>query len=77
MTERLIRVRATPNAKREVVLERNGVFLISTKEQAKDNAANDRIRYLLARELSVSEKAVRLKSGHRSAAKMFVVRMAG
>lgn len=77
MTERLVRVRATPDAKREVVLERNGVFLISTKEQAKDNAANDRIRYLLARELSVPEKAVRLKSGHRSASKMFAVRMTG
>lgn len=70
---RLVKVRATPKAKREMIIEKEGVFHISTKEQAKDNAANGRIRYLLARELSLPEKAVRLTSGHRSPSKTFTI----
>ncbi|MBP9816605.1 MAG: DUF167 domain-containing protein [Candidatus Pacebacteria bacterium] len=67
-----VRVRVTPGAKRESVIETDGKSLsISVKEPAERNLANTRVRELLAEHLSVPVGKVKLVAGHRSPQKIF------
>ncbi len=69
-----IRVHAVPEAKREVITkEADGVYQISVREPAERNLANSRIRELLAAELGISGRAVRLISGHHGPTKLFSI----
>ena len=70
----VVRVRATAGARREEIQLEKGMYRISVKEKAERNDANERIKAVLARELSVPEGAIRLISGQRSQAKKFLVR---
>jgi uncharacterized protein YggU (UPF0235/DUF167 family) len=70
----LIRVRVTPGARREAVTEREpNVLEISVREEAAGNAANTRVRTLVAVYCKVPQKAVRLMTGARSPSKKFNV----
>ena len=69
-----VRVKVTPGAKKEIVQQKaEGEFEISVKEPAEQNLANRRVQELIARELSVDVKKVRIISGHRSPRKIFSV----
>lgn len=75
MEERLIRVRVTASAKREQVEQHtDGSFTIAVKERAEANAANARVRAILAAHFGVSLAQVQLKSGHQKPSKLFAIR---
>ena len=61
-----VRVKVQAGARKERFAELGpGRFEIDVKEKAERNAANDRIRTLVARHFGVSSKSVRIVSGHR------------
>ena len=70
----LIRVRVTPDARREVVRESGPNILdIAVREPAAGNAANTRVHELVSLYCKVPLKAVRLVTGARSTSKKFNV----
>lgn len=70
-----LRVKVIPKAKKEKVEKINNMgYVISVKEPARGNQANDRVRMILARELKVSEKDIRLLLGHHSSHKMYSIK---
>lgn len=74
--EKLVRVKVKPGARREVVTEiKDDSFQISVKEQAEANAANDRVRRILALRYAVPIQAVRVKTGHTSFSKTISIRV--
>ena len=76
-----IKVFVTPDAKRESVEENSSAklgaggptLLISVREPATGNRANDRVRELIALRLGAPLSKVRILTGHRSRAKMISV----
>lgn len=69
-----VRVRVTPSAKRESLIEADARnFSASVKEPAERNLANTRVRELLAERFGIPAGRVRLISGHRSPQKVFAV----
>ncbi|MBU6323388.1 MAG: DUF167 domain-containing protein [Patescibacteria group bacterium] len=70
----LVRVRVTPDARRERVLEvERDTLSMQIKEPAERNLANKRVRTLVAEHFGVSEKRVSMVSGARSLTKVFSV----
>lgn len=67
-----VRVRVFPDSKKET-LNKVGEsrYEICVREPAERNLANRRVQYLLAVEYGVTEKAVRIVSGHHSPTKIF------
>lgn len=74
MEERLIRVRVTAGARKETITEKDGTFSIAVKEPAEANAANARVRAMLAAQFGVPLARVQLKSGHQKPSKLFIIR---
>lgn len=71
---RLIRVKVTPNAKREKVsCVKAGVYEIDVQQPKERNEANVRVRAVLAQALNVRVAAVQLMSGHHKSSKIFRV----
>ena len=68
-----IKVFVTPDAKKEKVEEKGETLLISVKEPAAQNRANDRVRELVALRLGKPLGKVRILTGHRSRGKMISV----
>lgn len=69
-----IRVEAVPGASREKMEKLpDGRFRIAVREDAQGGAANARIRALLARELNLDVRHLRLRTGVRSRHKRFDV----
>lgn len=69
-----VRVKVSPGAKKERVVRTGDTeFEIAVKEPAEQNLANRRVHELIAHELGVSVKKVRIISGHRSPRKIFSV----
>ena len=69
-----IRVKVRPAARKERLLETaSGVLEIDVKEPAQGNAANDRVRALIAGHLRVPVKSVRFVTGMRGKNKTFDV----
>ena len=69
-----VKVKVTPNAKREVLSKiSDDTFAISVREKALRNMANSRVREVLATHLKIPVGKVRLISGHRSRSKIFSV----
>ena len=76
-----IKVFVTPGAKRELVEENPSTklgaggptLLISVREPATGNRANDRVRELIALRVGAPLGKVRILTGHRSRAKMISV----
>jgi uncharacterized protein YggU (UPF0235/DUF167 family) len=65
-----IKVFVTPGAKKEKVEEKNETLLISVREPATGNRANDRVREIIAERQGAPLGKVRILTGHRSRAKM-------
>ena len=68
-----IKVFVTPDAKRETIEERDEMFLISVREPALQNQANNRVREIIAQRLGKPVGKVRILTGHRSRAKMLSI----
>lgn len=66
-----------PGAKKEQIEQRSeDQFVISVKEKAQRNLANNRVVELLAKYFDVPANRVRLVSGHRSMKKVFTIESA-
>ena len=69
-----VRVRVYPGCKRESVRKiEDDRYEIQVREPAERKLANQRLREQLAIEFGVSDKTLRLVSGHRSRTKIFDV----
>lgn len=68
-----IKVFVTPGAKREKVEEKGEDLLISVREQAQGNRANDRVREIVAERTGAPLGKVRILTGHHSRAKMISI----
>ncbi len=68
-----IKVFVTPGAKKERVEEKGEMLLISVREPAEQNRANDRVREIIAERAGVPVGKVRILTGHRSRSKMISV----
>ena len=70
-----VRVHAVPHAKTEKMLAeaQEHVYTISVRERAEQNAANKRIRELVAVHYKVPVTKVRMLTGHRSASKLLEI----
>ncbi|MBI5816799.1 MAG: DUF167 domain-containing protein [Candidatus Yonathbacteria bacterium] len=69
-----IKVRVTPDAKRETLEQDSGDhFTLSVKEPAEQNRANKRVIALMAQYFNVSIGKVRIISGHHSGGKILSV----
>ncbi|MCI5108317.1 MAG: DUF167 domain-containing protein [Candidatus Pacebacteria bacterium] len=69
-----VKVQVTPKAKKEkfeIVGENR--FTMAIKEEAKQNMANDRVMKVMAHFFGVSEKKVKVISGHRGRSKMLSI----
>lgn len=69
-----LRITVSPKAKKEHIekLSENR-WLVSVKEPAEHNQANNRVRTLIARELHILPSNVRILTGHHSRVKMISV----
>lgn len=65
-----IKVKLTPNAKKEALVKKGDTFLVSVKEPAKQNLANKRLCQLVASDMGVSSGAVKIVSGHTGRTKI-------
>ncbi len=69
-----VRVTVRPDAKKETIIRTDDTtYSIAVREPAERNLANNRVREVLADELSVPVGKVQLISGHRSPKKIFSV----
>ena len=69
-----IKVIVTPDARREKVEEKGEeTLLISVKEPASGNRANQRVREIIAIRFNVSLPKVRILTGHHSRVKMISI----
>lgn len=69
-----VRVNVTPSARRERFEEtKSNVFVISVREKAERNEANERVRKLLSLHFRVPMSLVRFVSGVRGKSKTFDV----
>jgi uncharacterized protein YggU (UPF0235/DUF167 family) len=68
-----IKVFVTPGAKREKVEEKGEALLISVREPAIGNRANDRVREVIALRLGIPVGKVRILTGHHSRVKMISI----
>ncbi len=72
--KQFIHARVSAGARREAFQEmKNGTLRIAVKEKAERNAANARVRTLIALHLGVAEKSLRLIKGRHLASKTFQV----
>ncbi|MDO8566919.1 MAG: DUF167 domain-containing protein [bacterium] len=68
-----IKVFVTPSAKRERVEEKGEALIISVREPAMANRANDRVRAIVAGRLNKPVGKVRILTGHHARVKMISI----
>ncbi|NNM84000.1 hypothetical protein HKL94_02175 [Candidatus Parcubacteria bacterium] len=68
-----IKVLVTPSAKREKVEEKEETLVISVREPASGNRANNRVREIVALRTAHPFGKVRILTGHRSRVKMISI----
>lgn len=69
-----LRVHVSPGSRKESVIEEGeGVLQISVREPASGNAANTRVRELIALRLGCTPAQVRILTGHHSGSKMISI----
>lgn len=74
MTKMLIRVKAEAGARKEKFESADKeAFSVAVKEKPQENAANERIRVLIAKHFHVPAKKVRIVRGHRRSSKLLEV----
>ncbi len=69
-----IKVTAKPDSKNNGVTEKNGRYVISTREPAENGRANAAVLTLLAKHLGLPEKSLSLFRGADKPSKLFIVR---
>ena len=69
-----IKVTAKAGVKADSVIEKNGRYVISTREPASDGRANVAVHELLARHLGVPAKSLALVRGTDKPSKLFILR---
>lgn len=70
----LLHVKVTADAKKDSVTRKNDTsYIVTVKEEAKDNMANRKMLALLAEELNVPTAAIRLITGHHTPSKIVEV----
>ncbi|MBI5004249.1 DUF167 domain-containing protein [Candidatus Kaiserbacteria bacterium] len=74
MSARIIKIRATTDAKKETVrVISPDTLAVSVKEKPEHNLANERIVELVALHFNIPVKKVRFLKGRRSPSKTFLV----
>ncbi len=68
-----IKVLVTPGARREKVEEKGEALVVSVREPASGNRANDRVREIIAMRVGKPLGSVRILTGHRSRVKMISI----
>lgn len=69
-----VRVRVTPNAKKESFEQINDdTFKISIKEKAENNLANNRVLELVSGHYNVPIKTIKIITGHHSPRKILFI----
>jgi len=68
-----VKVRVKTKAPRETIERLGTTFVVSVREPAKENRANERVRELLAEALMVPVSAVRIVGGHHRPTKRVTV----
>lgn len=69
-----LRVIVSPDSKKDsLVKTKEDTWTITVREPAEQNRANDSVRALVAHELGVPVKSVRILTGHRSRSKMLSI----
>jgi len=68
-----IKVFVIPDAKREMVTEKDETLAISVREPASGNRANLRVREIVAERQKVPVGKVRILTGHHSRVKMISI----
>lgn len=67
-----IKVRVVPGASGESFVKiKEDTYQVKVREKALRNMANDRVKFLLAKNLNLPENKIRLISGHHSPSKIF------
>lgn len=69
-----IRVRVAAGAKKESFeVASNDSFLVSVKEEAVGNRANNRVLFLIAEHFGIKPKQIRIISGHHAPGKILSI----
>jgi uncharacterized protein len=68
-----VKVYVTPGARKETVEEDGEALVITVREPATGNRANDRVRELVALRLGYPVSKVRILTGHHSRVKMMSI----
>jgi len=68
-----LKVLVTPGAKREKIEEKGETLVVSVREPATGNRANDRVREIVALRVGKPLGKVRILTGHRSRAKIISI----
>ncbi|MEI6863879.1 MAG: DUF167 domain-containing protein [Candidatus Adlerbacteria bacterium] len=68
-----VKARVVADASRELVVEKEKGLMVSVKEPAEMNRANNRVRILLAKKYGVPLKKVLLVRGHHAPSKTFSI----
>lgn len=69
-----IKVKVTAGAKKEIIKQKNkDTYILSVREQAERNLANKKVCEIIAFDLKVSIKNVRIISGHQSPSKILSI----
>lgn len=67
-----IKVKVTPDSKKEEVIQKSDdTWVISVKEPAKDNMANNRVKEILSFYFQTNN--IKLVNGHKSPSKLFLI----
>ena len=69
-----IKVTVKAASRKDSVSEKNGRFIVSTREPAEEGRANAAVRIILAAHLGVSEKSLSLVRGADKPSKLFILR---
>jgi uncharacterized protein YggU (UPF0235/DUF167 family) len=70
----LIHVKIKPDSKKdEVIMKNDASYIVSVKEEAKENKANYAMLLLLAEHLNVSVSILRIITGHHSPSKIIEI----
>ncbi|MBK5215779.1 MAG: DUF167 domain-containing protein [Candidatus Pacebacteria bacterium] len=69
-----IKVKVTAGAKKEIIKQKNkDTYILSVREPAERNLANKKVCEIMASELKVPIKNVRIISGHQSPSKILSI----
>ena len=70
----LIHIKIEPESKVDSVTEKNKTsFIVKVREEAKDNKANNKMLFLLAKYFKIEKNKLRIITGHHSPSKILEI----